>query len=185
MASHFSVSAWEMGQKSGRQYEEMLLGQESKSQCLGSAWITQSADHCYRSLVCNVFFHTMVENPTHTSWEECESIAILLTNLWWINSLQTVKNPKCVGFLYLSFPEPQLKQRCFLISCWQLICSRFAFCLKSSTSPAWKATMFSLGQQNRANAAFIFHPNPRWGRYSSRSDAQVLSATRLGMSFAL
>lgn len=51
------------------------------------------------------------------------------------------------------------------MSCWQLIYSRFAFCLKRPTSPAWKATMFSLGQQNRANAAFIFHPNPRWGRY--------------------
>lgn len=45
--------------------------------------------------------------------------------------------------------------------------------------------MFSLGQQNRANAAFIFHPNPSWERHGSHSKAQVLSATRLGMSFAL
>lgn len=106
----------------------------------------------------------MVENPTHTSREEWESIAILLPTWWWINSLQTVKKPnKLVGLLYLSFPEPQFKQRCFLMSCWQLIYSRFAFCLKSPTSPAWRATRFSLGQQNSANAAFIFHLNPRWG----------------------
>lgn len=41
--------------------------------------------------------------------------------------------------------------------------------------------MFSLGQQNKANAAFIFHPDPRWGRHRSQAEAQVLSAIQLGM----
>lgn len=98
------------------------------------------------------------------------------TNLWWINTLQTVKNLKLVGLLYLSFPKPQLKQRCLLMSSWQLICSRFACCLKSSTSPARKTT-FALGQQNSANEAFLFLPNPRWGVWLTLRGARILGHT--------
>lgn len=75
MASHFSVSAWEMGQKFSRQREERVNAWEVPEE-------HKAHSHCYQSLVCNVFFHTTVENPTCTSREECESITTLLPILW-------------------------------------------------------------------------------------------------------
>lgn len=160
----------------------MLLRQESKSQSLGSAWITKCRSLLQKSsLQCVLSYYS---RKTHSYKQEIMSKCTYSATNFVVDKLTAIINPPNL-WVCCTCHFHNLNSKCSLMICWQLTCSRFAFSLKSSTSPAWKTTMFSLGQQNRANAAFIFHPNPSWERHGSHSKAQVLSATRLGMSFAL
>lgn len=159
----------------------MLPSQESKSQSLLSAWITKCRSLLQKSgLQCVLSYHS---RKTHSYKQEIMSKCTYSATHFMVGKPTAIIKPPNL-WVCCTCHSHNLNSKCSLMICWQLTCSRFAFSLKSSTSPAWN-TMFSLGQQNRANAAFIFHPNPNWERHGSHSKAQVLSATRLGMSFAL
>lgn len=175
-ASNFSVSAGETGQKSVDNAKKCCSGRNQRV----SPWEVQIT-------VTQVWFARLLSyysRKTHSYKQGIMYKCIYCTSNFVVDNLTATKKPPNLG-VCCTCHSHTLNSKCSLMICWQLTCSRFAISLKSSTSPAWKTTMFSLGQQNRANTAFIFHPNPSWDRHGSHSKAQVLSATRLEMSFAL
>lgn len=130
----------------------MLPSQESKSQSLLSAWITKCRSLLQKSgLQCVLSYHS---RKTHSYKQEIMSKCTYSATHFMVGKPTAIIKPPNL-WVCCTCHSHNLNSKCSLMICWQLTCSRFAFSLKSSTSPAWN-TMFSLGQQNRAMQLLFF-----------------------------